>query len=173
MCVTVLERCSQSCHIQLMVGFFWLMVWFNFLLCHLDSLGSVSNQSWVFLSSGSKESDSSIWDPCHVQTIWALHTDSGCQTYTLPTVSWVWDSLLRCQTGKLNLRNPCLPNVWCLLLLRFINHWKHRRHRFETLLVWNLHILIDLLQLNVVVYFHEDADEVCVIVSDSQWILKS
>lgn len=84
---------------------FWLRGEFNFLLCHLDSLSGALIRA-VFPSSGSEESHSSVWDPCHVQTLWALHPDSGCQTYTLPSLPRVWDALLWRQTGSLSLKNP-------------------------------------------------------------------
>lgn len=67
----------------------------------------------VFLSSDSKESDSSLWDPGHVQTLGALHPDSGCETHPLPPLSRVCAALLRCPTGSSCLQKP----VQCSVLL--------------------------------------------------------
>lgn len=85
-------------------------------LCHPSSHCS-TNQGW-FPSSGSKESDSSVWDPGHVQTLWALHPNSGCQAQSLPSLPWVWDALLRCQAGTGSLRS-CRSSMLKMVELEF------------------------------------------------------
>lgn len=81
---------------------------------------------------GSKKSGSPVWDPCHVQTLWALHPDFGCETYTVPSLPRVCVALLWCQTGSLR---SLSVQVWCLMTLSCNSRTSENRGDFGVGLV--------------------------------------